>query len=226
MTTWAQFAAIPNGTPIINGGDECVAVANEYHLKVLGGSWVQIWNASEWWTRYSQLPALSTMYKQSQTPTSGAVVVWKPATANGFAGHIGVVLSVNADGSFMTLEQKYGTGSARWTTRFTRRKDTTLYGFLVPNNNLSEEDMPTAQEIANAILDTKITRKGGTQTGTTSLRAVLAYQDALFETIPRGILDVKIPRKGGTQTGETTLRLVTAHTDALFHAVVDKLPPK
>ncbi|MFD1203517.1 hypothetical protein ACFSWE_09605 [Leucobacter albus] len=86
--------------------------------------------------------------------------------------------------------------------------------------------MPTAREIADAILDTKIPRKGGSQSGETTPRAVFAWMDALFETLPREILDAKIPRKGGTQSGETTVRAVMAHTDALIEGVTDKLPEK
>lgn len=84
--------------------------------------------------------------------------------------------------------------------------------------------MPTAEEIAKAILTTQIPREGKGQTGMTSLRAVIANTDALFAGLPREVLDAKIPRKGGSQSGDTTLRAVMAHTDALIEGVVERLP--
>lgn len=157
ITTWAAFTSIPNGTRIFNGGDECVAVANEYHLGVLGGSWVAIQSAHEWWTGFSGLPTLTSKYMQSQTPVAGAVVVWNQSAANGWHGQIGVVLATNSDGSFTTLEQNYGSGAQRWAYRYTHRKDSTLFGFLIPNNNPapnSGDNMPLSnadvQRVAEA----------------------------------------------------------------------------
>ena len=48
---------------------------------------------------------------------------------------------------------------------------------IIPDTQEEEEYMPTAQEIANAILDMPIERRGG-RTGSTTLRGTLAWLDA------------------------------------------------
>lgn len=51
----------------------------------------------------------------------------------------------------------------------------------LPSFRTQEDDMPTAQEIANAILDTRIDRGGTEQTGDTCLRDIVAFSDHAWE---------------------------------------------
>lgn len=132
--SWKTFSSIPNGTRVLNHGyDQCVALANKYHEEELGGSFVGVGSAFQWWTEFDSRSTLTSIYTKSQKPVAGAVFVTR---AGGIYdprhGHIGVVLSVNPNGSFNTLEQNAGTW--RYTGRYTRSMQDVL-GFLVPKNN-------------------------------------------------------------------------------------------
>jgi len=87
-----------------------------------------------------------------------------------------------------------------------------------------DDDMPTAQEVANAVLDTQIAREGLAAGGATTLRQQIAWSDdhtiqiaqAIERAIPaivNGVLNTPIP-KGGRYTGNvTTLAAVAAWHD-------------
>lgn len=130
---WGQFISIPNGTRIVNYGyDQCVAVANLYHVSVYGKPLpTGIGAAYQWWTTYASQPNTYNNYTQSQNPVVGALVVWNTTWGGGY-GHIGVVTGVNANGTFNTLEQNAETW--RYLGRYTRGRSAVL-GFLVPRNN-------------------------------------------------------------------------------------------
>ena len=131
---WNTFKAIRNGTRIYNHGyDQCVAVANRYHEGVLGGAFVPVDSAYQWWSMFNLFPELYNHYRKSNRPVPGAIVIWSGAGWNAQHGHIGVVLAVNGS-TFTTLEQNvYG---ARYATRHTRSiYDGGLDGFLIPSSN-------------------------------------------------------------------------------------------
>lgn len=132
--TWQQFAAIPNGTRIFNhGADQCVALANHYHENVIGGAFIPVGSAHQWWT--GNWAEINRLYTKSLFPVTGAIFIAQGGIYDRVYGHIGVVTGVNANGSFNTMEQNAGTGSARWTWRFTRANDNSIWGFLIPKNN-------------------------------------------------------------------------------------------
>lgn len=141
---WPEFKATPAGTVIKNHAyDQCVAVANRYNEDVLGLPFVPVDSAYEWWSLRHVIGTLANNYTPSATPVPGAIVVWSGAGWNAQHGHIGTVLDVNGDGTFVTLEQNAGP-KARYTYRHLRSiHDGGLRGFLVPNNNpaLEEDDM-------------------------------------------------------------------------------------
>lgn len=145
MLTWKQFNEIPNGTQVINHGwDQCVALANLYHESVIGGSFVGVPSAYMWWTQYSSWETLTDNYRPSQTPVAGAIFISRYGLYDAPNGHIGVVTSVNGNGTFNTMEQNAGTW--RYVGRYHRSTQDVL-GFLVPKNNPSQEDtMTPAQE--------------------------------------------------------------------------------
>ena len=130
---WSQFISIPNGTRVVNYGyDQCVAVANLYHVSVYGKPLpTGLGAAYQWWTTYASQPNTYNNYTQSQNPVTGALVVWNTTWGGGY-GHIGVVTGVNANGTFNTIEQNAETW--RYLGRYTRGRSAVL-GFLVPRNN-------------------------------------------------------------------------------------------
>ena len=131
--TWAQFTAIPNGTRVYNHyADECVALANLFHEDVIGGSFVPVNSAYQWWTNFGSYGTLTSNYTQSASPVAGAIAVWKGGIYNAVHGHIGVVTSVNGNGTYNTMEQNAGTW--RYVGRYTRNMSNVL-GFLIPKNN-------------------------------------------------------------------------------------------
>lgn len=138
-TPWINFNSIPDGTRVANNGfDQCVALANAYHQGVLGKPFVAVMSAYQWWTLYEQIPALRDTYTKSMVPVAGAVVVMRGGIYDAVNGHIGVVVEVRADGSFVTMEQNAG---PEWPRRYVYRyhranlADHGVLGFLIPRNN-------------------------------------------------------------------------------------------
>lgn len=149
--TYREFTAIPDGTRVENfGWDQCVALANLYWVSVLQLPLPQGFGiANEWWSRRHEKAEISSNTRFTSTPEPGALVVWKTFLGNG-AGHIGVVLSVNGDGSFNTLEQNWS-ASTRYTWRHVKYNDGGVEGFLVPlSNPASEPDLQPHQRLVAA----------------------------------------------------------------------------
>lgn len=130
---WKTFTAIPNGTKVLNHGwDQCVALANLYHEDVIGGAFVPVPSAYMWWTRFGEFPQLTQNYTPRSTPVAGAIFVSRYGLYDAPNGHIGVVTSVNSNGTFTTMEQNAGVW--RYVGRYTRDM-TNMLGFLHPKNN-------------------------------------------------------------------------------------------
>lgn len=76
------------------------------------------------------------------------------------------------------------------------------------------------------LLNTKITRRGGTQKGTTTIGTILSYMDAnILEAGPDAVLTKPIQRGGGVG-GTTTLQSTVAWLDANFTKVLASKDPK
>lgn len=140
---WNAFRSTPAGTVIFNHSyAECVAVANLMNETVLGLPFVPVDSAYEWWSLRHVIATLANNYTPSATPVAGAIVVWAGPGWNAQHGHIGTVLEVNGDGTFVTLEQNAGS-KARYTYRHLRSvRDGGLQGFLIPNNNPAAASAP------------------------------------------------------------------------------------
>lgn len=133
MATWQQFTSIPNGTQVFNHlMDQCVALANLYHEDVIGGSFVPVPSAYMWWDYFWNYQTLTDNYTQSNVAVPGAIFISRYGLYDAPNGHIGVVTSVNDNGTFNTMEQNAGTW--RYVGRYTRGYSNML-GFLVPKNN-------------------------------------------------------------------------------------------
>lgn len=162
--TWGQFTAQPNGKPVINQSNECVAIANQYHGQVIGGSFVPVNSAHQWWNEFARFPQLTANYNQSATPAPGAIAVWRGGRYNRLHGHIGTVTQVSGNGTYNTIEQN--AESNRWLYRYTRDMANVL-GFLIPKNNpAGDDDVVTQQDkqdIAELVAETlrHYQREGG-----------------------------------------------------------------
>lgn len=131
--TWGEFTSIPNGTQVKNHlYDQCVALANLYHEGVIGGSFVGVPSAYMWWTNFGSWQTLIDSYTPSTVAQPGAIFVSRGGIYDSRDGHIGVVTSVNPNGTFNTMEQNAGTW--RYVGRYTRDYANML-GFLIPKNN-------------------------------------------------------------------------------------------
>ena len=76
------------------------------------------------------------------------------------------------------------------------------------------------------LLNTKINRRGGTQKGATTIRAILEFMDAnLLEAGPDRVLTKPIQRGGG-EKGTTTLQSTVAWLDANLTGIREGMDPK
>lgn len=145
---WDEFYNIPNGQRILNHNfDQCVALANLYHESVLGGSFVGVGSAYQWWTEYGRYAQLSNIYTRvdaSQAPRAGDVFVARYGIYNAQHGHIGVVVRDWDGSTFGTKEQNAERN--RYSYQIYNRTKANVLGFLRPRksplpNPLIEQDM-------------------------------------------------------------------------------------
>lgn len=131
---WEEFTSIPDGTRVHNNEfDQCVALANLYWTDVVGLPLPRgIASAHQWWNDRASKPVLNEHATFSGTPTPGALFVAREGMYNTPDGHIGVVTSVNADGTFNTMEQN--AEKQRYVGRYTRGMRNVL-GFIIPRDN-------------------------------------------------------------------------------------------
>ena len=143
--SFEQFYAIPNGTRVFNhGADQCVALANQYHEGTIGGSFVPVASAFQWWDNFGNYPTLTGNYtKHTDSPQQGDIFIGRYGIYDAPNGHIGVVSRTWDGSTFGTMEQNAGTGSARWTWRYNRNMSNIL-GFLRPNQ--IQPPQPTQEE--------------------------------------------------------------------------------
>lgn len=128
--SWNEFLNIPNGETVFNhGASECVALANQYNEGVLGGGFVQVGSALQWWTN----PNVATVHgfdRIDSNPQVGDIFIASGDLYNLPFGHIGVVVRAWDGATFGTMEQNvYG--------EFVSRHDRTMAnvdGFLRPIN--------------------------------------------------------------------------------------------
>jgi hypothetical protein len=128
--SWQDFLNIPNGETVFNhGASECVALANLYNEGVLGGGFVQVGSALQWWTN-ENVAAVHGFNRIDSNPQVGDIFIASCGLYNCQFGHIGVVIRAWDGGTFGTMEQNvYG--------EFVSRHDRTMAnvdGFLRPLN--------------------------------------------------------------------------------------------
>lgn len=128
--SWQDFLNIPNGETVFNhGASECVALANQYNEGVLGGGFVQVGSALQWWTN-PNVAAVHGFDRIDSAPQVGDIFIASGDLYNLPFGHIGVVVRAWDGSTFGTMEQNvYG--------EFVSRHDRTMAnvdGFLRPQN--------------------------------------------------------------------------------------------
>lgn len=145
--TYEEFMAIPNGSYIANhGGDQCVALANQYHEGTWNGSFVPVYSAFQWWTDFNRYPTLDATYVQvNDNPQRGDIFIGRYGPYQAANGHIGVVARSWDGSTFGTIEQGlWNGGSSQFVTRFNRSMANIL-GFLRPKN-LIPKPIPEIEE--------------------------------------------------------------------------------
>lgn len=108
----AEFEAIPDGTTIFNhGASECVALANQFNEGVLGGGFVAVGSALQWWTN----PNVSSVHgfeRITENPQHGDLFVASCELYDCTYGHIGYVVRGWDGSTFGTIEQNAGIPNA------------------------------------------------------------------------------------------------------------------
>lgn len=136
--SWAEFLAIPNGTTVFNhGASECVALANQYNEGVLGGGFVQVGSALQWWTN-GNVAAVHGFDRIDSNPQVGDIFIASGDIYNLPFGHIGVVIRAWDGSTFGTMEQNV-------VGEFVSRHDRTMAnvdGFLRPINQAAIAPAP------------------------------------------------------------------------------------
>jgi len=128
--TWTEFLNIPNGETVFNhGASECVALANQFNEGVLGGGFVAVSSALQWWTN-ENVATVHGFDRISSAPQVGDIFIASGDLYDNYFGHIGVVVRAWDGSTFGTMEQNvYG--------QYVSRHDRTMAnvdGFLRPIN--------------------------------------------------------------------------------------------
>lgn len=128
--SWQDFLNIPNGETVFNhGASECVALANLYNEGVLGGGFVQVGAALQWWTN-PNVAAVHGFTPITSNPQAGDIFIASCGLYDCNFGHIGVVVRSWDGSTFGTMEQNvYG----EFVSRHNRTMDN-VDGFLRPIN--------------------------------------------------------------------------------------------
>ena len=129
--SWDEFLRIPDGTEVFNhGASECVALANQYNEGVLGGGFVAVGAAKDWWFN-TNVADVHGFYRIDSNPQVGDIFIASGDIYDNYFGHIGVVTRSWDGGTFGTIEQNAGIANA------VSRHDRTMAnvdGFLRPIN--------------------------------------------------------------------------------------------
>lgn len=138
--SWQDFLNIPNGETVFNhGASECVALANQYNEGVLGGGFVAVGSALQWWTN-TNVATVHGFDRIDSNPQVGDIFIASGDLYNLPFGHIGVVVRAWDGATFGTMEQNvYG--------EFVSRHDRTMAnvdGFLRPINQAPLQTAPPA----------------------------------------------------------------------------------
>lgn len=137
--SWAEFLAIPNGYRVLNNGfDQCVALANLYHQEVIGGGFVGVSSAHQWYTNFDNYATLHDKYVKlgpGENPQVGDIFVSRGGIYNAQHGHIGVCVANWNGSTFGTKEQN--AERSRYVYQTYWRSKANMFGYLRPKANVS-----------------------------------------------------------------------------------------
>lgn len=108
----AEFEAIPNGETVFNhGASECVALANQFNEGVLGGGFVAVGSALDWWTN-PNVASVHGFERVTENPQHGDLFIASCEIYDCTYGHIGYVVRGWNGSTFGTIEQNAGIPNA------------------------------------------------------------------------------------------------------------------
>jgi hypothetical protein len=129
--SWDEFVNIPDGETVYNHrAAQCVALANQYNEGTLGGGFVQVDCALDWWTN-PNVADVHGFYRITDNPQAGDIFIGSYGAYDPVNGHIGVVVRSWDGSTFGTMEQNVG---GEWVSRHNRPMDN-IDGFLRPINS-------------------------------------------------------------------------------------------
>lgn len=142
--SWNDFINIPDGETAYNhGASQCVALANLYNEGVLGGGFVQVGRAIDWWIN-PNVAAVHGFTPVTDNPQAGDIFIGSYGYYDSYNGHIGVVVRSWDGSTFGTMEQNVG---GEWISRHNRTM-ANIDGFLRPINSPIPASPPPAPELA------------------------------------------------------------------------------
>lgn len=108
----SDFENIPDGTTVFNhGASECVALANQFNEGVLGGGFVMVGSALDWWTN-ENVAAVHGFERVTDNPQHGDLFIGSCEIYDCQFGHIGYVIRGWDGETFGTIEQNAGIPNA------------------------------------------------------------------------------------------------------------------
>lgn len=108
----SDFENIPDGETIFNhGASECVALANQFNEGVLGGGFVQVGAAKDWWFN-ENVASVHGFERITENPQHGDLFIASGDIYDNQFGHIGYVVRGWDGNTFGTIEQNAGRANA------------------------------------------------------------------------------------------------------------------
>ena len=108
----SDFENIPDGETIFNhGASECVALANQFNEGVLGGGFVQVGSAKDWWFN-ENVASVHGFERITENPQHGDLFIASGDIYDNQFGHIGYVVRGWDGSTFGTIEQNAGRANA------------------------------------------------------------------------------------------------------------------
>lgn len=108
----SDFENIPDGETIFNhGASECVALANQFNEGVLGGGFVQVGAAKDWWFN-ERVAEVHGFTRITDNPQHGDLFIASGDIYDNQFGHIGYVVRGWDGNTFGTIEQNAGRPNA------------------------------------------------------------------------------------------------------------------
>lgn len=182
MATWANFIALL-GTHVSLYGDQCVALANWYHLYVINHPLPSgIQSAHQWYTTYDSQPNLQAVYDKipygSSPAQVGDVCVEYPTRGNDH-GHICVVVTSSNGTYYETYDQNAPTRNVAKL----RKTGAGCMGYLRPKNNPGTEEVALTEEQARLLKEIYDALRVGSSSMQSQLKSIKESTESILATL-------------------------------------------